>query len=387
MVETEIKDENVNGGMNKSDNQNKMTSVKSQTLRKMMDRHAKFLKMTLNMLPSSAAGYDMQRMTILYFAVSGLDVLHRLDMIEHMKEDIISWIYSNLINCDIDEKHRCGFRASSTLKIAGGEAATHVHDYQHIAMTYTALCVLVILGDDLSKINRENIAKSIRSLQLPSGSFKAAAEGGEDDMRFIYCAAAISNILSISNGIDKDKAVEYIQKSITYEGGIAQGPYLEAHGGSTYCAVASLYLMDRLEDGLSSCQRSQLVRWLVNRQRQGLNGRPDKDDDTCYTFWIGGALKLLGASGCVDWNHILEFVLSTHCPETGGFGKWPDTNSDPVHTYLGWAGLSLGIDGCPAMAGVQPHIQPVDPALNITIRAKEHLESIQQQHSFVKEDL
>ena len=28
MVETEIKDENVNGGMNKSDNQNKMTSVK-----------------------------------------------------------------------------------------------------------------------------------------------------------------------------------------------------------------------------------------------------------------------------------------------------------------------------------------------------------------------
>ena len=75
--------------------------------------------------------------------------------------------------------------------------------------------------------------------------------------------------------------------NLLYKGGIAQGPYLEAHGGSTYCAVASLYLMDRLEDGLSSCQRSQLVRWLVNRQRQGLNGRPDKDDDTCYTFWIG----------------------------------------------------------------------------------------------------
>ena len=41
----------------------------------MMDRHAKFLKMTLNMLPSSAAGYDMQRMTILYFAVSGIVLL------------------------------------------------------------------------------------------------------------------------------------------------------------------------------------------------------------------------------------------------------------------------------------------------------------------------
>ena len=36
----------------------------------------------------------------------GLDVLNRLDMIEHMKEDIINWIYSNLINCDIDDKAR-----------------------------------------------------------------------------------------------------------------------------------------------------------------------------------------------------------------------------------------------------------------------------------------
>ena len=71
-----------------------------------------------------------------------------------------------------------------------------------------------------------------------------------------------------------------------FQGGIAQGPYLESHGGSTYCAVASLFLMDRM-DTLSASERSQLVRWLVNRQKQGFNGRPDKDDDTCYTFWIG----------------------------------------------------------------------------------------------------
>ena len=44
--------------------------------------------------------------------------------------------------------------------------------------------------------------------------------------------------------------------------------------------------MDRM-DTLSASERSQLVRWLVNRQKQGFNGRPDKDDDTCYTFWIG----------------------------------------------------------------------------------------------------
>lgn len=349
-------------------------------LRKMMDRHAKFLKMTLNVLPSSSGGYDMQRMTILYFAVSGLDVLNRLDMIEHMKEDIINWVYSNLINCDIDDKSRCGFRGASTLKLESGERATHVHDYHHIAMTYTALCVLVIMGDDLSRINRENISKGIRSLQLPSGSFKAAAEGGEDDMRFIYCAAAISKILKLKTAIDKDKAIEYILSSITYEGGIAQGPCLESHGGSTYCAVASLFLMDSLNT-LSVDQRCQLVRWLVNRQKQGLNGRPDKDDDTCYTFWIGGALRLLESSNCVNWDQILKFVLSTHCPMAGGFGKWPDSNPDPLHTYLGWAGLSLGT--CAGLQAVQPRLQPVDPALNITLRAKGHLDCIHERFNSI----
>ena len=36
----------------------------------------------------------------------GLDVLNRLSLIEDMREDIINWIYTNLINCDIDDKNR-----------------------------------------------------------------------------------------------------------------------------------------------------------------------------------------------------------------------------------------------------------------------------------------
>ena len=32
----------------------------------------------------------------------------------------------------------------------------------------------------------------------------------------------------------------------------------------------------------------------------------------------GGALRLLEASSCVNWDQILEFVLTTHCPMAGG---------------------------------------------------------------------
>eukprot|EP00088_Acartia_fossae_P039558 TRINITY_DN41184_c0_g1_i2.p1 TRINITY_DN41184_c0_g1~~TRINITY_DN41184_c0_g1_i2.p1 ORF type:complete len:371 (+),score=48.66 TRINITY_DN41184_c0_g1_i2:39-1151(+) len=358
-----------------------------------IDRHAKYLKRTLCVLPGSLAAFDVQRMTIVYFAVSGLDVLNRLDMIEDMKDDIINWVYSCLINNDDGNKHRCGFRGSNMLRIGPGDTATHIYDGSHLAMTYTALCILVILGDDLSRINRENISKSIRSLQLSTGCFQATHESEENDMRFIYCAAAISKIINIKSGIDKEKAIDYIQKSISYEGGIAQGPWLEAHGGSTYCAIASLSLMESM-DALSAQQRQQVVHWLINRQRHGFNGRPDKDDDTCYTFWIGGALHLLDASEYVNWSAILEFVLTTQNPVTAGFGKWPDSSSDSMHTYLGWAGLAIGASVAATLQKennhIQPanpdiislkgyHLQPLDPALNITLRAKKHLENLHKQ--------
>lgn len=36
-------------------------------------------------------------------------------------------------------------------------------------MTYTALATLLILGDDLSRVNRAAIIKSLRTLQLEDG--------------------------------------------------------------------------------------------------------------------------------------------------------------------------------------------------------------------------
>lgn len=47
--------------------------------------------------------------------------------------------------------------------------------------------------------------------------------------------------------MDEDKAVEYILSCITYEGGISLVPGAEAQGGTTYCALASLALMNKLD--------------------------------------------------------------------------------------------------------------------------------------------
>ena len=63
-------------------------------------------------------------------------------------------------------------------------------------------------------------------------------------------------------------------------------------GGSTFCSIASLYLMNRL-NMLSSSQIERLKLWCLNRQTTGFNGRVNKPWDTCYSFWIGSTLKVI----------------------------------------------------------------------------------------------
>ena len=43
------------------------------------------------------------------------------------------------------------------------------YDCSHIAMTYTALASLLILGDDLSRVNRPAVIEALKALQLPDG--------------------------------------------------------------------------------------------------------------------------------------------------------------------------------------------------------------------------
>jgi prenyltransferase beta subunit len=47
------------------------------------------------------------------------------------------------------------------------------HDCGHIAMTYTALLTLLILGDDLSRVNKSAILAGLRQLQLEDGRLRS----------------------------------------------------------------------------------------------------------------------------------------------------------------------------------------------------------------------
>ncbi|KIH50179.1 prenyltransferase and squalene oxidase repeat-containing domain protein [Ancylostoma duodenale] len=202
--------------------------------------------------------------------------------------------------------------------------------------------------------------------------FWSEGYGSESDMRFVFCAVAICHILqddshinwaalrnfiraslNYDGGIGQGPGDEshvaichilqddshinwsalrnFIQASLNYDGGIGQGPGDESHGGSTFCAIASLSLSNRLwdESVLSRSEISRLVKWALWKQDQGFHGRAHKDDDSCYSFWIGATLEILNANHLLDKEKLRSFLLIAQHQPLGGFCKVPDPTGFP----------------------------------------------------------
>ena len=68
----------------------------------------------------------------------------------------------------LDDYKRCGFRGSPTLCGSDSLALQH-YDVSHIAMTYTGLTSLLILNDDLSRVNKTAVLTGLKALQKEDG--------------------------------------------------------------------------------------------------------------------------------------------------------------------------------------------------------------------------
>jgi geranylgeranyl transferase type-1 subunit beta len=207
-------------------------------------------------------------------------------------------------------------------------------------MTYSALFVLKTCGDDFSRVDVDAMRVFLQECQREDGSFSATPMGGETDVRFLYCAAAICEFLGIWDCIDCDEMWSYLLKCQTHDGAFGQTPGREVHGGSTYCAVSAAKLLGKAD---MIPRFGDLIHWLVQRQAGGFQGRPEKEPDTCYTYWIGCSLiNLLGTLRHVDVVEVAKFIKACEGDlPLGGIAKNPDNDVDLMHTYLGLAGLSL----------------------------------------------
>ncbi|CAI9092425.1 OLC1v1027654C1 [Oldenlandia corymbosa var. corymbosa] len=314
------------------------------------DRHVQFLEMIFELLPSPYQTQEINRLTLAYFAIVGLDILASLDRIN--KDAVIEWVLSfQALPKNEDEVNNgqfYGFHGSRSSQFQHVEGGL-VPNGSHLASTYCALAILKTVGYDLSLLDSTSILKSMKNLQQPDGSFMPIHSGAETDLRFVFCAASICLLLGNWCGMDKERAKEYILRCQSYDGGFGLIPGSESHGGATYCAVASLRLMGYIEDDLVSKTVSpcvlnvpMLLDWCLKRQSDdgGFQGRLNKPSDTCYAFWVGGVLRILGAHNFIDEGGLRRFLLTTQS-RYGGFSKFPGQLPDLYHSYYGFCAFSL----------------------------------------------
>jgi geranylgeranyl transferase type-1 subunit beta len=112
--------------------------------------------------------------------------------------------------------------------------------------------------------------------------------------------------------------------------------------------MAALILMKKADEVLAKDDwRKELIQWCVHRQAGGMQGRPNKAEDTCYSYWIGGTLHLLGQDHLLDQLALRQYVMSCQF-DMGGFGKVVGAYPDLLHSFYSMAWLSLStrhVDG------------------------------------------
>lgn len=265
-------------------------------------------------------------------------ILHSLQILgERLDDEQYSKIVGFLARCQASEG---GF--------GGGPG-----QYPHIASTYAAVQALCTIGTEeaFRVIDREALQRFLMSLRLDDGSFRMHSDG-EVDIRGVYCVLAVARLTNVYLPEMFKGTDDWIAKCQTWEGGFGGCPGMEAHGGYTYCGVASLVLLGKT----NMCPLMPLIRWIVNKQMRlegGFQGRTNKVVDGCYSFWQSGSLPLIDAilrkegklSNTDYWlfnqQALQEYILLCCQHPDGGLLDKPEKDPDLYHTCYVLSGLSL----------------------------------------------
>ncbi|RHZ62655.1 non-specific serine/threonine protein kinase [Aspergillus thermomutatus] len=262
------------------------------------ERHIKYyLRCLKTFLPHQYTSNDSNRMLLAFFTISGLDILGVLDSKTTAEErkGYIDWLY----HCQAPSGGFRGFTGTD-FGIDKRTPENEAWDPANVPATFFALVLLLILGDDLSRVKRVECLEWLPKLQREDGSFGEVLGPGEEvkggrDLRFCCCAAGTRYILRGRSGqglegvsdIDVGRLVEFIQACQTYDGGMSEAPFCESHSGLTYCAIGALTFLRRLcpdQEHMAllspgSWEFEHLLKWLVSRQTSDLGEEEESDEE------------------------------------------------------------------------------------------------------------
>ncbi|VEU23492.1 DEKNAAC104722 [Brettanomyces naardenensis] len=277
------------------------------------------------------------KMNALYWGIGALFLMHH--NAEFEKEDVVSFI----LEC-YDTR-------------SGGFGSAPRHD-AHLLSTLSALQVLKLYDalDAVSAEKRSLTVQFIKGLQLPDGSFEGD-RFGEVDTRFVYTAIQSLAILEELTPEIVDPAVNFILRCQNFDSSFGMVPGAESHSAQAFTCLGTLAICHAL-DKLQNVET--LEWWLSDRQvaNGGLNGRPEKLPDVCYSWWVLSCLGILDKLNYVDSEKLTHFILSSQNSESGGISDRAGNECDVYHTFFGLAGLSL--------LGKE-NLEPIDPIYGLPV--------------------
>jgi geranylgeranyl transferase type-2 subunit beta len=146
-----------------------------------------------------------------------------------------------------------------------------------------------------------------------TGTF-AGDEWGEQDTRFLYGALNALSLMGLLHLVDVEKAVQHVHSCANFDGGYGTSPGAESHSGQVFTCVAALTIAGRLD----LVNSEKLGAWLSERQLKngGLNGRPEKKEDVCYSWWVMSSMAMLDKLHWIDGDKLTKFILQCQVRRT-----------------------------------------------------------------------
>ncbi|XP_048137852.1 geranylgeranyl transferase type-2 subunit beta 1-like isoform X2 [Rhodamnia argentea] len=248
-----------------------------------------------------------------YWGLGTLDLLGKLDTVD--TEDVVSWI----MKC----QHK-----------SGGFGGNIGHD-PHLLYTLSAVQVLALFDMlDVLDIDKPNINEEAFS---------------EIDILLWdnFWRESFYNVVPIL----KTQMSHHCKKKMD--------PFPGIYGEKlilVFCCVGAL----AITGSLHHIDKDILGWWLCERQVKsgGLNGRPEKLPDVCYSWWVLSSLVMIDRVHWIDKEKLIKYILDCQDTEKGGISDRPDDAVDVYHTYFGVAGLSLL---------EYPGVKAIDPAYALPV--------------------
>lgn len=190
-------------------------------------QHIKYLESSLRTLSSGYECLDSSRPWLIYWI---LNAAHSLNF--QFADDLLHRVVSFLDKC-----------RSPTGGFGGGPG-----QYAHLAPTYAAVNSLCMIGTPAaySAIDKLSMIRFLWSVrEEETGAFRMHVDG-EIDVRGAYCAVAAAKLINVEPDVELKLftgTVDWVVECQTYEGGMGGVPDQEAHGGYTFCGIATLALL------------------------------------------------------------------------------------------------------------------------------------------------